>query len=128
MTIEEKLQAMEALWEDLSRNPDRLDGYLLTKQAFSRCLLDGLRLPRGQPHRFHPARRLPFPGHLQHPLKVIIRCSGKGVPNGVDFLDDRVLTRHDQSSFTNFASSITNWEIKSSKEDRVSHQSRVTCW
>ncbi len=25
MTIEEKLQAMEALWEDLSRNPDRLE-------------------------------------------------------------------------------------------------------
>ena len=44
---------------------------------------------------------LPFPGCLQHPLKVIIRCSGKGVPNSVDFLDDRVLTRHDQSSFTN---------------------------
>lgn len=25
MTIEEKLQAMEALWEDLSRNPDHLE-------------------------------------------------------------------------------------------------------
>lgn len=25
MTLEEKLQAMEALWEDLSRNPDSLE-------------------------------------------------------------------------------------------------------
>jgi len=25
MTLEEKLQAMEALWEDLSRNPDNLE-------------------------------------------------------------------------------------------------------
>lgn len=52
-------------------------------------------------YRLHPAGRLPFPGRLQHPLKVIIRCSGKGVSNGVDLLDDGVFTRHDQSSFTN---------------------------
>jgi hypothetical protein len=25
MTLEEKLQAMEALWEDLSRNPDTIE-------------------------------------------------------------------------------------------------------
>jgi TPP-dependent trihydroxycyclohexane-1,2-dione (THcHDO) dehydratase len=47
MSLEEKLRAMEALWEDLSREPDRIEGdgtYLMMNSEIVTAVAEGLKL------------------------------------------------------------------------------------